>query len=239
MTALVTLLRWDVVVQARNGFYWASAFLVVIMTALLLYVPESARANHALWVPAVLVINLQITTFFFVAGLMLLEREEGTLSALAVSPISPGAYLAMRTISLTVLAAAETVAIIWLGLGTSGSWSMILGGTVALGVIYTGCGAAIASRYESVNALLLPASTFVALLLLPLLPHFGVAPRLPFLLHPLEPSITLVRAGYGAGDPGDLAFGVIGSVGWAGAAFWWGRNRVGALMHDARATGGR
>ena len=52
-------------------------------------VPESARANAALWVPAILVINLQITTFFFVAGLMLLERDEGTLNALAVSPLSP------------------------------------------------------------------------------------------------------------------------------------------------------
>ena len=40
-------LRWDVIVQARNGFYWASAFLVIISSALLLSVPEAARANPA------------------------------------------------------------------------------------------------------------------------------------------------------------------------------------------------
>jgi len=239
VTAMLQALRWDVIVQARNGFYWASAFLIIIISALLLYIPESARTDSALWVPAILAINLQITTFFFVAGLMLLERDEGTLHALAVSPLSPSGYLAMRTLSLTGLAAAETIAIVWIGFGTSGSWSLILAGTAALGVIYTGFGAAVATRYDSVNALLLPASAFVALLLLPLLSHFGLAPRLPFVVHPLEPPLTLLRAGYAVPDRSEVAFGILGSFGWSAVAFVWGRNRVRALMHNTRASGGR
>jgi len=239
MTAILHALRWDVIVQARNGFYWASAFLVIIISALLLYVPESARANSAVWVPAILAVNLQITTFFFVAGLMLLERDEGTLNALAVSPLSASGYLAMRTFSLTGLAAAETIAVVWIGFGTEGSWPLILGGTAALGIIYTCFGAAIATRYESVNALLLPASAFVAVLLLPLLSHFDLAPRQPFLMHPLEPPMTLIRAGYSGFDRVEIAFGVFGSIGWSAIAFLWGRNRVRALMHNTRASGGR
>jgi fluoroquinolone transport system permease protein len=239
MTAVLNALRWDVIVQARNGFYWASAFLIIVISALLLSVPETARANAALWVPAILLINLQITTFFFVAGLMLLERDEGMLNALAVSPLSPSGYLAMRTVSLTGLAAVETIALVWIGFGTRGSWSPILLGIAALGVIYTGFGAAVATRYDSVNALLLPASAFVALLLLPLLPHFDLAPRLPFFVHPLEPPMTLIRAGYGAVDPLDVAFAVVGSFGWSAIAFAWGRNRVGALMRNTQASGGR
>jgi fluoroquinolone transport system permease protein len=66
---------------------------------------------------AALAINLQITTFFFVAGLLLLERDEGTLTALAVSPMSPALYLAVWTATLTILAAAETIAIVWLAFG--------------------------------------------------------------------------------------------------------------------------
>jgi fluoroquinolone transport system permease protein len=236
---MLTALRWDVVVQARNGFYWASAFLVVMISALLLSVPETARANSALLVPAILVINLQITTFFFVAGLLLLERDEGTLTALAVSPLSPSQYLAIRTVSLTGLAAAETMAIVWIGFGTTGVWWLILAGTAALGVIYTGLGAAVAVRYESVNALLLPASVFVTLLLLPLLPHFGLAPRLPFLVHPLDPPLTLLRAAYGGLDRTEIAYGLLGSLGWSVMAFGWGRNRVCSVMQNTRASGGR
>jgi fluoroquinolone transport system permease protein len=239
MTAMLTALRWDVVLQARNGFYWASAFLVAMIGALLLNVPETVRANSVVWVPAILMINLQITTFFFVAGLIFLERDEGTLAALAVSPLSASGYLAMRTFSLTGLAAAETIALVWIGFGTSGSWWLILAGTAALGVVYTGFGAAIAVRYESVNALLLPASAFVALLLLPLLPHFGLAPRWPFLAHPLEPPMILLRAAYGPLDRTEIVFGLAGSLGWSALAFAWGRNRARALMQNTRASGGR
>jgi fluoroquinolone transport system permease protein len=190
-------------------------------------------------VPAIVVVNLQITTFFFMAGLMLLERDEGTLTALAVSPFSPGAYLATRTVTLTALGALETAAVVWIAFGTGGSWPLILSGTAALGVIYTGFGAAVGSRYASVNALLLPASAFVALLLLPLLPHFGLGPRTPYLLHPIEPALALIRAGYGATEPGELVFGAVGSLAWSTVAFLWGRNRVGRLMRDTRAGGGR
>ena len=239
MTGFGIALRWDIVVQARNGFYWASAFVVLIVGGLLLNVPEAARANGAAWVPAIVVVNLQITTFFFMAGLMLLERDEGTLTALAVSPFSPGAYLATRTVTLTALGALETAAVVWIAFGTGGSWPLILSGTAALGVIYTGFGAAVGSRYASVNALLLPASAFVALLLLPLLPHFGLGPRTPYLLHPIEPALALIRAGYGATEPGELVFGAVGSLAWSTVAFLWGRDRVSRLMRDTRAGGGR
>ena len=120
MNALITLVRWDATLQARNGFYWATAFVVVVMGALLLNVPEAARTDRTAWVPALVAVNLQITTFFFVAGLILLERDEGTLTALAVSPLSPGTYLWARTITLTALAAVETIAIVWIVFGLAG-----------------------------------------------------------------------------------------------------------------------
>ena len=59
MRAFVAALRWDVVLQARNGFYWASAFVVLVIGGLLLAVPEAARANGAVWVPAILAVNLR------------------------------------------------------------------------------------------------------------------------------------------------------------------------------------
>jgi fluoroquinolone transport system permease protein len=239
MSAFATALRWDVVVQARNGFYWTTAFVVLVVGGLLLAVPEAARADEAAWVPALVAVNLQITTFFFVAGLLLLERDEGTLLALAVSPLTPAAYLATRTLSLTTLAGLETIALVSIAFTDSPSWPLLLAGTSALGVIYTGIGASLATRYASVNALLLPASVIVTLLLLPLLPHFGLAPRAPFLVHPIEPALTLMRAAYGETTVANIAFGVLGSSWWGAITFFWGQRRVGRLMQDTVATGGR
>jgi fluoroquinolone transport system permease protein len=239
MSAFVTALRWDVVVQARNGFYWATAFVVLVVGGLLLAVPETARADEGAWVPALVAVNLQITTFFFVAGLVLLERDEGTQLALAVSPLTPAAYLATRTLSLTTLAGIETIALVSIAFADAPSWPLLLAGTSALGVIYTGIGAALATRYASVNALLLPASVVVTLLLLPLLPHFGLAPRALFLVHPIEPALALIRAAYGEIRISDVAFGILGSICWGALAFLCGQRCVSRLMRDTLATGGR
>jgi hypothetical protein len=231
--------RWGVVIQARNGFYWASAFVAVAMSALVAALPNAVRGQPDVWVAPLVIMNLQITTFFFVTGLILLDRDEGTLTALGASPLSAGQYLAAQVTTLTVLAAAETVVIIWIGFGLGGSWFLILPGIALLGVIYTGFGAVIAARYESVNALLLPASVVITLLLFPLLPHFGLAARPMFLAFPTEPVLTMIRAAYRPAGAGDLGFGIIGSVVWAAIAFAVASRRVRTLMRDTSATGGR
>jgi fluoroquinolone transport system permease protein len=237
--AFVTALRWDIVLQSRNGFYWATAFVVLVVGGLLVAVPEAARANASVWVPAIVAINLQITTFFFVAGLMLLERDEGTLAALSVSPLSPTAYLATRTVTLTALAAVETIAIILIAFHAGRSWLLVLSGTAALGVIYTAVGAAVATRYASINALLLPASLVVTLLLLPLLAHVGFAPRSVFLLHPIEPPLILIRAAYAPASEREIVLGAGGSFAWGAVLFLWARSRVSRLMKSTSASGGR
>jgi fluoroquinolone transport system permease protein len=233
--ALASLIRWDTTLQARNGFYWATLFIVVSIGALLAALPVSARTDPALWVPALIVVNLQVTTLFFMAALMLLERDEGVLAALAVSPLSPSAYLLTRAFTLTGLAALETIALIWVCFGVHGSWTRILAGTAMLGVTYTSLGAVVGARYRSMNALLIPTSVFVSLLLLPLIAHLHLGPRGPFLIHPLEPSLTLLRSGYDAATPLDLLYGVVGSVFWAMAAFAMGIRAVARLMRDTAA----
>lgn len=238
MTPWLTAIRYDVIVQARQGFYLASAVMVVMVAGLLLYVPPAARSNHALWVPALVAVNLPITTFFFVAGLILLERDEGTLNALGVSPVTANQYLAVHTTTLVALAAVESIAVVWIAFSL-GSWLMVAAGTVALGVFYTASGAGISVRYTSVNELVLPASVLVTFLLLPLLPHFGLLPRTPFLIHPVEPSLTLLRGAYTPLTAVDAVFGGVGSVAWGAIAWRWGSARVARVMRETAATGGR
>lgn len=230
--------RADVRLQARQGFYAASAFIVVVIGGLLLMVPAQARADHGLWVPALFVINLPMTTLFFVAGLISLEREEGTLYALGVAPVSAGQYLALRMATLTLLAIVETLAVAAVAFGV-GSWPLMIAGATALGVFYTACGAGLSARYPSINQLILPGSVFVTFLLLPLLAHFGMASRRLFLVHPVEPALTLVRASYTGASAADVAYGTVASVLWCLIAWQWGTASIARAMRDTRATGGR
>ena len=102
--------------------------------------------------------------------------------------------------------------------------------------------AAIRLHLKSVAASLPTLAVFTlpgGMLLLPLLAHFGLVSRIPFMLHPIEPALTLLRAGYGAADRADIVFGVIGSAAWCVAAFACGRAGIVRLMRDTRASGGR
>src|SRR5688500_5896655 len=189
-------MRWDVMVQARNGFYFASVFVALTMSALVLSLPPAVRQSADLWVPAVFVFNLIITTFFFVTGLLLRERDEGTLTARAATPMSPSTYLLSRIATLAGLATVETVIIVAVGFKLPPAWPLMLLGAMALGLLYTCIGVIVASRYASVNELLLPASCLVVILMLPLLAHFGVLPARWFIAHPIEPALVLLRSAY-------------------------------------------
>ena len=238
MNLLVSFIRWDIRVQARNGFYYASVFVALTMSALVLSVP-ALRSSSALIVPAIFVFNLVITTFFFMTGLILLEREEGTLTALAVSPIGPAVYLTSRIVSLTALAILETAAIVVVGFGMPAGWALMLMGSLALGFFYTCAGAIVASRYASVNELLLPASMVVTFLMLPLVPHFGLQPRALYLAHPVEPALSLMRGSYEPQPGLQILASVIGATFWSGLSFVMAKRRIAMMMRDTRATGGR
>ena len=239
MSAFATLLRWDVRLQNRNGFYGASVFVLIVVGSLLLALPVAARTPAGIWVPALVLSNLVITTFFFVAGLVLIERDEGSLLALAVSPPSPATYLAVRTTTLTTLAVLETSAFVLLAFDAPRSWPLFMCGTLTAGAIYTSVGAAMVTRYASVNEFLLPATVVVTGLVVPMLALFGLETRFPLFWHPLDPSLVLLRASYEDTSPGPLIFGVLGSLGWSAEAFWWAQGRLDQLMRDTRATGGR
>jgi fluoroquinolone transport system permease protein len=239
MSAFTTLVRWDVHLQGRSGFYWVSTIVVIVIGSLLLALPVPARTPASIWVPALVLINLVITTFFFVSALVLIERDEGSVFALAVSPTHPAAYLGARATTLTTLAAVETVALVVVAFDAPASWALFLSGAVTAGVIYTSIGAAMVTRYTTINEFLLPATVVVIGLLVPLLAHLRLTADLPMLWHPLEPSLILLRASYDAESAGQVIVGALGSLAWAIAAFGWAQGRLQGLMHDTRATGGR
>ncbi|MEJ2133289.1 MAG: ABC transporter permease, partial [Gammaproteobacteria bacterium] len=84
MTRLLSRMVWDARLQARNGFYYAAAFVVGLLVIMLSWLPEQIMA----WVlPLVLFGNLVTNGFYFVGGLVLLEKAEGSLEAQSVTPL--------------------------------------------------------------------------------------------------------------------------------------------------------
>ena len=95
--------------------------------------------------------GVSLTTVFLVGVLLLLERGEGTLEVVLVSPLRPGEYLASKLITLTVLALVESaiIAIIAYGLGFSFGWLVIA--VVMRASMGVAVGVAVGVRYRSIT----------------------------------------------------------------------------------------
>ena len=104
---LLATMRLDVVNQFRQGFYIAS--LVVLLAVLVAFclLPVEARVL----LPLVLLTNMLLATFVFLAGLVLLEKGEGTLATVIVSPLRAQEYLASKIATLAGLGVLENLII--------------------------------------------------------------------------------------------------------------------------------
>ena len=214
MTPLAATLRTDVTLQWRNGFYYAVAFL---LGGWLVLVSRLPRFDWPAWLPALVLGNLSIGTFLFLAGLVLLEKGEGTLEAQVVTPLRPLEYLASKVVSLAGLAVLEHFALVAAVVGLDFRPGPLLLGVVTAAAVYCLTGFVAVVRYDSVDAFLLPSSVWIAALSLPILDAVGLWTPPLLALHPLQPSLVLLRGAFGPLSAGDWAYAVTGAALWGAA----------------------
>ena len=122
MKRLVSVFRWDVTLQYRYKFVAVSVGMVLFWGSLFSLIPGIGRVDAGVVVPAFFVINLYVTTFYFISGLVLFEKSEGVLTMLAATPLRDVEYLLSKVVSLTLLALVESLLIVVAVLGTVGEW---------------------------------------------------------------------------------------------------------------------
>jgi fluoroquinolone transport system permease protein len=220
MNRLLATIRCDLRLQQRNGFYYATAFVVAVYALGLSQLHAAgAQINLAQLLPAVVLNNLMITSFYFVGALVLLEKTEGTLTAQVVSPLRAGEYLAAKVITLTALALAYNLAVVALVVGSAFGAMALIAGVCAMAALMVMVGFVAVARYDSVNEYLLPSLPYAAGLMLPLVSMFGWDSPL-LLLHPLGGPMLLLRAAFATVDIWQLALGALASALWLGAGTW-------------------
>jgi fluoroquinolone transport system permease protein len=223
---LVATIRRDVALQARYRLYAVSVFVVVVLGGVLHLLPGAARADALLVVPAFVLFNVVVTTFYFVGALVLLERDEGTLTALVATPLRDAEYLLSKVITLTALAAVETLLVVLLLFGLGFDWPLLLAGTMLLGALFVLVGFVSVVRYASIDRWLMPSVPAVTALMLPALSHFGLVGEWLYYAHPAGPAFLLLRAASGAEVVAtSVAFGRVGALAWVAVAFVWARRR--------------
>ena len=222
MSRLSATLRLDVQLQARNNVY-----LIIAVAAFLLAIPLRAFFTSEqlhFFMPLIALSGVGVTTFFLVAVLLLLERGEGTLDVVLVSPLRPAEYLASKLVTLTALALAESVLIVTVAYGMGLSFLWLALAVVLRSALVAAVGVAVGVRYRSITHFLLPAIAFTILFDLPVLWYVELWPSPLFYLWPTLPSLLLAKAAFLPVAPLQLVYaGVYGAAAIGAAVFWASR----------------
>ena len=178
---LIALGLHDIRLQARYGIYAAYAFVVVLYVAILVGV----GANMPDWVAAVVIFSDPAALgYFFLGGLMMLEKSERVRAALSVTPMSALAYVASKTVTLTLVA---LIACLLMGLAKHGGANLplLLLVVVLTSVQYVGVGVFVALHFHTVTGYIIGAGA--------LLTPF-IAPGFLALLDPMPPWLAAIPA---------------------------------------------
>lgn len=202
----------DVRLQLRNGFYAAAAFVAVCLVLLLRQLPAD---TVTLLLPPLVLLNLQVNTFYFIGGLVLLERAEGSLEALTVTPLRPWEYLTAKVATLAWLSLVEAAVIVVASRGPWLAWLPLAAGVGLASALLCGYGFVAVARYDSINAFLFPSMVYTAVIGLPVLDYFGLWSGPLWLLHPMRAPLVLLEAAFQPVSAGRLAYAVAYGALWA------------------------
>ena len=226
---LAVAIGCDLRLQWRNGFYYATALVVLVSILLLRWLPEDVVA---VLLPIVIFENVATNSFFFVAGLLFLENIEGTRAAQVVTPLRTRELILSKALTLGALSLIESLLIVAAVQGVGLETLPLAIGVALASALLTLLGIAIASRYDSITDYLMPAVLYSGLLSLPLLGWLGIGSAWWYAWHPLDAPFRLMGSAYAPMNGTSAALAIAWTLLWFAPAYLWCR---GAIRRSVRA----
>ncbi|MDP3437686.1 MAG: hypothetical protein Q8S04_10620 [Bacteroidales bacterium] len=182
----------DIRFQSKQGFYLVYVIITVMYLIILSLLPESFLR---IALPLVVFSDPSVLGLFFIGGIIMLEKGQGVIQVLVVSPLTTGEYIIAKVISLSVVAVAAASAITILSSSETINWFLFLTSVVLTSGIFTLFGVVINAGCNNVNQYILKTIPYMLLLVLPCFSILGSP-----LLYPLTlvPSVAALRLMLGA-----------------------------------------
>lgn len=220
MSRFLSTLVWEWRLQWRHGIFYAAAFVVLVWGIFLRQLP----ADMVEYVLApVLYIDLSIFGFYFMAGLLYLEKGEGVLQVLVITPLRGREYLAAKLVSLTVLGVLVSLCVTALVSEATVNWLWLAAAVAINSLFFILMGFALAVRYDAISEFFVPSMGFLALAQLPFFDFYGVWSGWPLYLVPFQAALLLVRGAFEPLAPWQWIYALTYVLGGIAVAYWWAR----------------
>ncbi len=217
---LLSAIWHDIRFQFRHGFYYVYFFISLIYILILHLVPESVRDFAAVLViftdPAVL-------GFFFIGGIVLLEKGQNILERLFVTPLRIKEYFIAKLLSLTLIAVLASMGILVFTFGSGFKLLPLLIGVILSSLFYTLLGLALVARSKNLNQYIMVSPFVMIVFVLPIVEYLGLFKTPLFYLLPGKGSLVLLTAIFQDVPLTELLLAVVNLVVWIGIGYQWAR----------------
>jgi fluoroquinolone transport system permease protein len=164
---MLKLLIYDLNIQLRSGYWTVYGVIALVYILIMVNLPLSIRDEVAV---GLIYMDTSVLGLIFVGALVLLEKQQGVLNSLSVTPLSINRYLFSKALSLTLLSAVISSLLWIIPLWSFKGYEFILSGVVLSSITFTLFGLGFAAGATSFNQFL--ARIFVGTMIfsLPILP---------------------------------------------------------------------
>ncbi|HMQ90438.1 MAG TPA: hypothetical protein PKB07_22715 [Flavilitoribacter sp.] len=225
MGQFLHLLKHDFVLLQRNKIVVISILVTAVYVAVFRGLTGFGNLEKVL----VMVIfnDPALLGFLFVGVMVLFEKNENTLQALAVTPMEERNYILSKTIALTAISVGCCFAMAIAAYGTGFRYLEFGTAAILATVIFSFLGFLAVAGQSSFNRYMLRAVGLILLMTAPFLGYFGVTDRIWYLLFPTQPVIDLFDAAFREQVPaGRLVYGYGASLFWCILLFRMAKTRI-------------
>ncbi len=189
---LATAVRMDFRLQRRYGFWYATAFVVLLWIGALRLVPDHLLGPA---MPYLLMADLAFM-MFFIAGALFFEKGERTVFALLTTPLRFQHYLTAKLLTMSTLALVTCVVVVLADYGPGVAPLPFLAGVVLMTLLMLLAGFVTAPLFPSISEWILPSTLVLAVLNAPIVGYSGLYPHPAFALVPTDGPLLLLGAAF-------------------------------------------
>ncbi|MEE6168346.1 MULTISPECIES: fluoroquinolone export ABC transporter permease subunit [unclassified Mycolicibacterium] len=214
--------RLELLLQIRQRFLHAAVFSGLIWLAVLLPMPAGLRPVAE---PYVLLGDISIIGFFFVAGTVFFEKQERTLGAVISTPLRFSEYLSAKLFVLLSLSVFVAMTVTVCVHGPRALSVSLLAGVVLATLVMLLVGFTSSLPFASVSDWFLVATIPLAVMNLPVLLYSGVWPNPVLYLIPTQGPLMLFGSAFGQVDlaPWQIGYAVAYPVACIAGLAWVAR----------------
>ena len=190
---LLNALKTDIIFQYRQGFYWIYLLITLVYMTIMSKLPEGNI--KAVGVMLAVFSDPSMLGFFFIGGIVMLEKVQGVIKYLGVTPVYAWEYLLAKALSLSLVSLAAGSLITKVTYKGEVRFGLLLLGILLSSVFFTLYGFLIAAWARTINQYFIKMVPFMVLIALPC---FSFLLKEQSVLFDLFPSVAGLRLIQGA-----------------------------------------